>query len=159
MPFFTTRKFNMDTTKVLNIGELESNLLIDNESFGTFIGISDQNKKCWKLAIYLGNEKMCIFYEKGRGIIGKKFFQTLHSLSNNNLSLRYVIDFDCPEIINYISIFAEKDNFEFYIYKLNLFQITKENKIKMCDFLKVIEFNLSQIETLDEGDIISIDFL
>ena len=44
----------MDMTKILNVSELESNLMIDNQSIGNFIGISDQVKKCWKLAIYLG---------------------------------------------------------------------------------------------------------
>lgn len=39
---------------MFNIGDLETNLNIDNQSIGTFIGISDQIKKCWKLAIYLG---------------------------------------------------------------------------------------------------------
>ena len=44
----------MDTRKIFNIGELESNLSIDDQSIGNFIGISDQIEKCWKLAIYLG---------------------------------------------------------------------------------------------------------
>ena len=59
-----------------------------------------------------------------------------------------------PEIVNYISNFVEQNDFEFYIYKLNLFKAIKDN-IKISDFLKIMEFNLSQIEILDEGDIIS----
>ena len=45
----------MDTDNFLNINELVSNLLIDDQkSIGNFIGISDRDTKCWKLAIYLG---------------------------------------------------------------------------------------------------------
>lgn len=98
---------------------------------------------------------MCILYEKGRGLIAKQFFQTLCSLSKTNLLPRHLLELDSPEIVNYISHFVDKECFEFYIYKLNIFQTAIENKIKMYDFLKVIEFNLSQFETLDEGDIIS----
>ena len=63
-------------------------------------------------------------------------------------------DLESTDKMNYISTFAEKQNLEFYIYKLNLFQTTKENKIKINDFLRVLEFNLNQVESLDEGDII-----
>ena len=53
----------MDMTKFFNIGEFESNLTIDNQSIGTFIGISDQVKKCWKFAIYLGGKSFkFLFY-------------------------------------------------------------------------------------------------
>jgi hypothetical protein len=41
-------------TRLINISELEVNLLLDPNSVGNFIGISDQKNKCWKLAIYLG---------------------------------------------------------------------------------------------------------
>ena len=44
----------METKTVYNVGDLESNLVLDTKSIGTFIGISDQIQKCWKLAIYLG---------------------------------------------------------------------------------------------------------
>jgi hypothetical protein len=51
----------MDMTKFFNIGEFESNLTIDDQSIGTFIGISDQIKKCWKFAIYLGRKSFKFF--------------------------------------------------------------------------------------------------
>ena len=35
----------MDSFKMFNIGDLESNLNIDNQSIGTFIGISDHPRK------------------------------------------------------------------------------------------------------------------
>ena len=66
-----------------------------------------------------------------------------------------MLELNSPEILNYISYYAEKKNTEFYIYKLNIFQTPKVAKIKIHDFLKVIEFNISQIQSLDEGDIIS----
>ena len=98
---------------------------------------------------------MCVLFEKGRGFLEKKFYQNLVSVARENkLTPKYLKDLQSPEIINYISTFAEKQNFEFYIYKLNLFQTTKENKIKINDFLRVLEFNLNQVESLDEGDII-----
>ena len=68
----------------------------------------------------------------------------------NKLTPKYLQYFQS----NCISSFLVKQNFEFYIYKLNLFQTTKENKIKIDDFLRVLEFNLMLIEILDEGDII-----
>ena len=107
-------------------------------------------------SIYLGNERMYIL-EKNEGSTGSfgEFFQTLLSLSKTTLYPRHLLELDSLEIINYISHFVEKNHFEFYIYKLNIFRTPNEAKIKMYDFLKVIEFNLSQIKTLDEGDIIS----
>ena len=101
---------------------------------------------------------MCVFYEKGRGIIEKKFFENLIFLSKFELTRNDLLELgkgSSPEIINYISYFVEKKDFEFFIYKLNLFKRMKEDRIKITDLLKIIEFNLSQIENLDEGDIIS----
>ena len=50
----------MDINEYLDCIEIQSNLLIDDQSVGTFIGISDQAKKCWKLAIYLGEYNIII---------------------------------------------------------------------------------------------------
>ena len=88
-------------------------------------------------------------------MIEKKFFQNLLALAKTNLTPKHLLELNSPEIINYISHFADKNEHEFYIYKLNIFQTTTEFKIKIYDFLKVIEFNLSQFETFEEGDIIS----
>ena len=98
---------------------------------------------------------MCILFEKGRGMIEKKFFQNLLALAKTNLTPKHLRELNSSEVINYISHFADKKEHEFYIYKLNIFQTPKEFKIKSYDFLKVIEFNLSQFETFEEGDIIS----
>ena len=98
---------------------------------------------------------MCVLFEMGRGFLEIFFFQNLVSVATENkLTPKHLQDLKSPEIINYISTFADKQNFEFYIYKLNLFQIVKEIKIKIHDFLRVLEFNLNQIKNLDEGDII-----
>lgn len=96
---------------------------------------------------------MCIFYEKGKGIIEKRFFETLMLLSNFNLSPSDLLELNAFEVVNFISHFVEKKHFEFYIYKLNIFN--DNIKISLYDRLKVIEVNLLQIETLEEGDIIS----
>jgi hypothetical protein len=48
----------MENKKLLNVSELDANLTLDQMSVGNFVGISDQFEKIWKLAIYLGKEKL-----------------------------------------------------------------------------------------------------
>ncbi len=51
---FILKNLKMESKWILSVEELEANLIIDKQSIGTFIGISDRTNNCWKLAIYLG---------------------------------------------------------------------------------------------------------
>ena len=44
----------MNEKKIQNVYELDANLILDPNSIGSFIGISDQAKRNWKLAVYFG---------------------------------------------------------------------------------------------------------
>jgi hypothetical protein len=166
----------MESRWILCIEDLEFNLLIDRESIGTFIGISDRTKMCWKLAIYLGlcdlfyflieyfsfkfqtfkgNEKICILFEKGRGIIEEKFLENVILLSKTNLAPKHLLEIKSPGILNYINTFVDQNDLEFFIFKLNLFRSPKEARIRIFDFLEILKANLVQIEILEEGDVIS----
>jgi hypothetical protein len=141
----------------LNILELRSNLLLDESSIGCFIGISDQAEKCWKLAIYFGNEKACVIFEYDKGFVCEKLLQDLKSIAQaQEINKKHLLELSANSagIINFINHFADKQQFEFYIYKINLLLTPNNNKIKCDEFLNTLELNLNLMRTFDEGDIV-----
>ena len=109
------------------------------------------------VTIELGNFNVCVLYEQGRGLHAKQFFETLLAKAKASLTSKHLSELESPDIANLLD-FGQTQQLEFYIYKLNLFHTCKENKIKAYDFLKTLQFNLTQIEAFDEGDVIGKKF-
>jgi hypothetical protein len=140
----------MNTSNFFNISELVTNLTHDESvSIGNFIGISDQ--ECWSFWIYLGNGKVGPLFEKGKGV-HEKFWNTLLEKSKSLLTSKILIELDSPDICNLLTDFSAP-RLEFYIYQLHVFQTYKGNNITV--FLDTLKYNLTQIETFDEGDVIA----
>lgn len=91
-------------------------------------------------------------YEKERGI-DKPLFDKLASiknisrdtLKNENTFNEKAIDF---------GELANADDLEFDLYRMNVFEICQRESIKPNGLFEVLKFNLSQIDNLEEGDIV-----
>ena len=57
------------------------------------------------------------------------------------------------ELIDIASL--DNENLEFFIYRINLFKMCDKLKIRTFDFISTNRFNLEQLLTMEDGDIVS----
>ena len=97
---------------------------------------------------------MCILFEKGDGILESDVYKKIKEMAKNNLTRDCLKNLVSKEIFNYPAFYSQKANHEFFIYDLNIFETPKKEKSKIEIFLKRLEFNLNEINKLDEGDVV-----
>lgn len=133
--------------RALDIFELENMLGDGLNNIGSCIGLVDQD--CWKFLIYLGGNNLLVTYEKGNGVIKKSFDYLYDNMDKYKFEIA-----DEMQTTNLDEFKVQRHNLRFFKYDMNIFTTSTENKIKPIDFVRTIEFNLNQIETLKNGDII-----
>ena len=139
----------------LSIQEFNNN----QSNVAGLIGIADQIEKCWKFAIYVGNQNLLILFEKGKGV-NKAAFEALSKLKPLNKQTISDEKFDPKLVIEMGNVKAEDSSWneiEFFLYKTNLVDTSTSNKVKPEEFLETLKFNLAHVEHLEEGDIIAFD--
>lgn len=131
---------------------------------GKYVGISDQKNKCWKFALYLGNETLLVLYEKGKGTNVAVFekLKNIKPLTKESLT-KSVSSESFSDSENRIDLKNLSDqvylapHMEYFIYAINLFDTSSANSVKAEQTLDVLKYNLDQIESLDEGDVIAFE--
>lgn len=94
-------------------------------------------------------------YEKGKGIDTGVFTKVL---SIKNITKESLKSMNTPvDNTAHLTSFRDVKQLECDVYKLNVFETSKENFIKPYDLIQVLKYNLNQIESLEEGDIISFE--
>ncbi len=96
---------------------------------------------------------MCFLFETGKGIITNEF-DKLMAIAKNQPTREYLENLTSEKIFNFISYYAEKTKYEFYIYDLNIFETPKKANLKVEKFLKIFQMNLKEINNLENGDTI-----
>lgn len=133
----------------MNISELKLKLTQEGTNIGCWIGWLNNNLLSY--LIYLGDENFLFIFEGGSGGSGIKrgAFEYLKKLVDN------VTDQNTTEFIP-IKYLEEIEDFqtEFYKYDFNIFTAISAGNLKPVDILNNIRYNLNQIETLEDGDII-----
>lgn len=100
--------------------------------------------------MFKGNERLLILYEKGKSV-NREIFVKLASITNLNKH-KLITD---PAIDALSTHFDElPTELLFDIYQMNVFEIKQCSLRTLFDVLK---HNLSQIETLEDGDIIKFE--
>jgi hypothetical protein len=141
----------MARQQVLSIYQLEDKLLEDTNSTGCCIGLVEGST--WKLLVYLGEQDLLVLFEKGYGIIKDSIeyiFKNME-IKNPKFDLKQKTDLQLILVNHYKAIQSDA---QFYKYDLNLFTTAYSNKMKSVDLLQILQFNLCQIDQLEEGDII-----
>ena len=141
----------MARQQVLSIYQLEDKLLEDTDSTGCCIGLVEGST--WKFLVYLGEQNLLVLFEKGNGLIKDSIQYISKNLDNKKPK------FDIKQKTNLQLILvnqykAFRSEAQFYKYDLNLFTTANNNKMKSSDLLQILQFNLCQIDQLEEGDII-----
>jgi hypothetical protein len=141
----------MARQQVLSIYQLEDKLLEDTDSTGCCIGLVEGST--WKFLVYLGEQNLLVLFEKGNGLIKDSIQYISKNLDNKKPK------FDIKQKTNLQLILvnqykAFRSEAQFYKYDLNLFTTANNNKMKSADLLQILQFNLCQIDQLEEGDII-----
>ena len=88
---------------------------------------------------------MAKLYDSTNGVINSSF-RTLSNINSDRWSLSNLA-FD--QIIDVAALLDENEHFEFFIYRLNLFEV---DSIK--EFIKTNQSNLEKLHTFDDGDIV-----
>ena len=141
----------MARQKVLSIYQLEDQLLEDPDSTGCCIGLVDGST--WKFLVYLGKQNLLVLFEKGNGLIKDSIQYITKNLDSKKLELNINQKTDLQLIlVNQYKAF--QSDAQFYKYDLHLFTTANNNKMKSADLLQILQFNLCQIDQLEEGDII-----
>jgi transcription initiation factor IIE alpha subunit len=96
---------------------------------------------------------LCLLFETGKGIITNEF-NKLMAIAKNQPTREYLENLTSEKIFNFISYYAEKTKYEFYIYDLNIFETPKIANLKIEKFLEILQMNLKEIDNLENGDMI-----
>ena len=93
-----------------------------------------------------GGQQMAKLYDSENGVIVSSF----QMLSKTNLNQTGLQNLAFDKIIDVETLLDEKEHLEFFIYRLNLFEVDN-----LKEFIETNKSNLEQLHALDEGDIIS----
>ena len=106
---------------------------------------------------FLGNQTLVVIYQKDKGVT-EAFNELLIALSAPLNKTIKTADFTASYHVRKFDDLRPRPWLEFYKYsKLNLYATSKNFKLRPFDFAKVIEYNLKEIDKLEDGDIVSFD--
>ncbi len=140
----------------LNLQQFKTEIVNDCDSIGRFVGIADLLKQTWKFCIYIGNEKLALLYDGSTtsGII-KSNFKPLSGEKNLVKTDFLKLKFDF--LVELSEFRPNECHYEFFVYKMNLFQTSKEFKLNTLDLVKTLQINMERLHELQEGDIVSFE--
>lgn len=133
----------------ISLFELNESLINDPSKIGVCFGISSNQDK-YKFAIYLGNKQALVLYERGRGV-DKNVFDRLGSMKTLDKKL-LTTDGEIGKSLTNLEHLPIEALYD--VYFMNVFEI-KECTLKAL--FDTIKHNLTQLETLEEGDVIKFE--
>jgi HRAS-like suppressor 3 len=142
-------------TKSLRLNELDEFLSSEPSNNGIKVGsaisITYTDKMIWKLCIYLGNKQFIEIFERGVGIIEKNF-----KLLVDNINDCAILENLCSSAVIRIKhlLNSQQNNVEYHLHSYNIFDICKQENLTLNNVLSILQYNLEQINTFEEGDII-----
>lgn len=89
-----------------------------------------------------------IAYEKGLGVKAEAF-EYLKANLDINIFGNDISDLTTVHVNHYK---CDRQDKEFYKYDMNIFRTISNNPKKKLEFINTLEFNLNEIESLEEGD-------
>ena len=72
---------------------------------------------------------------------------------SNNFSSEFFENIQCNEIFS-LKNYSFKENLEYFVYNLNIFNSLIQNHTMIKSFCSILEANLNVIEKVQEGDVI-----
>lgn len=93
-----------------------------------------------------------MLFEKGKSVDRVNFDRLLGIKNLTRETMKQSVQLK-ERAIRLENLINEDVNFD--IYKLNMFDLSSREKITAIDLVKVLQFNLSQLEHFEEADIIS----
>jgi hypothetical protein len=137
-----------------DLAQFKNEISNDKNSIGRFIGITDHTKKAWLCAIYVGNQKLAILYDGSLtdGIVESNFKPLLET---KNLSKTDFIKIDFNFLLDFDKFKYKQNGYEFFMYRINLFDTSKEFNLNTIDLVKTMQVNFKRLHNFDECDVIS----
>ena len=125
----------------------------DKNSIGRLIGITDHNKKVWLCAIYVGNQKLAVLYDGSLpdGIVESNFKPLLE---NKNLAKTDFIKINFDFLIDFDKFKYKQTEYEFFIYRINLFDTPRDFNLNTIDLVKTMQSNFRRLHNFDECDVV-----